>query len=188
MYTNLGKKEGVRGSVYHALYIRVGRATRHTCTTTRHTTSKRRALPRRSFCFSNILDQNDDSIHTRTAEGEELACISRRRMPRHSQPCKLPPPLALSVVLALALPALMMWIVLLVLPQVSLYAAGCCKYIRVTGCRAGGVQGPNYCCTNLSLSIMYISVPLNLLSKGNVTRSPSAVSLVLRMPFPRRGG
>ena len=39
-----------------------------------------------------------------------------------------PSPLALSVVLALALPALMLWIVLLVLPQMSLYAAGCCKY------------------------------------------------------------
>ena len=78
MYTNLGedRKEGVRGSVYHALYIRVRRATRHTCTATRHTTSKRQqALPRRFFCFSNILDQNDDGIHTRTAEGEELVCI-----------------------------------------------------------------------------------------------------------------
>ena len=40
-----------------------------------------------------------------------------------------PSPLALSVVLALVLllPILMMCIVLLVLPQVSLYA-GCCKY------------------------------------------------------------
>ena len=54
----------------------------------------------------------------------------------------------------------------------SIIGSQCARY------GAGGVQGPDYCCTNLSSSIMYICVPL-ILSKGIVTESPSAVSLVL---------
>ena len=73
-----------------------------------------------------ILNRNDnDGIRTCTAEGEELVASQGAACRATCSFATPPPPLfALFVVLALALPALILWIVLIALPQVSLYAAG----------------------------------------------------------------
>ena len=91
--TRTGK--GVLRSVYNTPYIAVRRATRQTYMYN-HPAHKHHQImmsqPRRFFCFPNILDPNVDGIHTRTAEAEQLVCISRRHMPRHTQQCNAPPP------------------------------------------------------------------------------------------------